>query len=65
MFAAVGEREQIEFIDMPEVLRGKYQYFTQARLTKLQKAGCLRNPRPLEEGVKQYVEWLKAERQSD
>ena len=57
--AALGQPPRLEFIPMPPDLRGKYQYFTQAEVSKLMAAGF---PRPfvsLEEGVKQYVDWLE------
>ena len=55
IFAALGKSPQIEFIDMPEALRGKYQYFTQADLTKLR--GYCKNVTllPLREAVADYV----------
>jgi ADP-L-glycero-D-manno-heptose 6-epimerase len=55
MFAAMGERERIEFIDMPGDLRGKYQYFTEAPLARLRAAGYDRPMTTLEEGVGRYV----------
>lgn len=45
----------VEFIDMPEDLRGKYQYFTQADMTKLARAGYTRPFMELEAGVADYV----------
>lgn len=45
----------IEFIDMPEDLRGKYQYFTEADMTKLMLAGYDRPFMELEDGVTDYV----------
>lgn len=55
MFAALGIEGRIEYIDMPEELRGKYQYFTQADLTKLRRAGCQHQFMSLEESVADYV----------
>jgi ADP-L-glycero-D-manno-heptose 6-epimerase len=50
------EREpNIEFIDMPEDLRGKYQYFTEAGMDKLKQAGYSRPFMELEDGVADYV----------
>lgn len=46
----------IRFVDMPEDLRGKYQYFTEANMNKLKKAGYKKEFYSLEEGVKDYVE---------
>ncbi|WP_321329437.1 ADP-glyceromanno-heptose 6-epimerase [uncultured Ilyobacter sp.] len=46
----------IEFIPMPEDLRGRYQYFTQAEMSKLKKVGYTKEFHTLEEGVKDYVQ---------
>ncbi len=55
VFAAMGIPPQIEFVEMPEVLRGKYQYFTQASTEKLRKAGYTAPFTPLEDAVRDYV----------
>jgi len=55
MFAGMGEPERIEFIDMPDDLRGKYQYFTEAPMQRLRDAGFAHPPTTLEEGVARYV----------
>jgi ADP-L-glycero-D-manno-heptose 6-epimerase len=55
VFEAVRRRPQIEFMEMPEPLRAKYQYFTQADLRKLRKAGFSRPFTALEDGVRIYV----------
>jgi ADP-L-glycero-D-manno-heptose 6-epimerase len=57
-FAAMGVSERIEFIEMPKELQGKYQYFTQAEEAKLRKAGYQEAFTTLEDGVKEYVEFL-------
>jgi ADP-L-glycero-D-manno-heptose 6-epimerase len=44
-----GREPAIDFIEMPEVLRGKYQYFTQADITKLRATGYQRPMTPLTE----------------
>lgn len=56
IFDALDRPPQVEFIDMPEALRGKYQYFTQADLTKLR--GYCKNVSlmPLRESVADYVQ---------
>ena len=54
-FTAMGAKEKIEFIDTPEDIRNKYQYFTEAKMNKLQKAGYTRPFYTLEEGVTDYV----------
>jgi len=56
MFAALGIEGTIEYIEMPEELRDKYQYFTQADLTKLRRAGCTHQFMSLEESVRDYVQ---------
>ena len=48
----------IEYIPFPEALKGKYQSFTQADLTKLRKAGYEAPFASVEQGVVQYVQWL-------
>ncbi len=58
-FAAMGREPKIEFIEMPESLRAKYQYRTEADLEKLRAAGYDTPMTSLEEGVADYVEsWL-------
>ncbi len=47
--------EVIKFIDMPEDLRGKYQYFTEAKNEKLAKIGYTKRLSTLEEGIYDYV----------
>jgi len=59
MFAAMDKNPDIEYIDMPESLREKYQYFTQAEMTKLKEAGIDCKFRSLEEAVKDYVSYLE------
>jgi ADP-L-glycero-D-manno-heptose 6-epimerase len=56
IFSALGREPKIEFIEMPEVLRGKYQYFTQADITKLRATGYDRSMTPLGEAVRDYVQ---------
>lgn len=54
-FAAMGKESFIEYIDMPEDIREKYQYFTEADMTKLRVAGYTNPFYSLEDGVKDYV----------
>lgn len=54
-FKAMGKQEQISFIDTPEDIRDKYQYFTEADMSKLIKAGYSDKFTSLEEGVEDYV----------
>jgi ADP-L-glycero-D-manno-heptose 6-epimerase len=60
VFTALGRPANIEFFPMPEDLRGKYQYFTQAETTKLRAAGFGHKMHEVEEGVAEYVQFLKA-----
>lgn len=55
-FNAMGVEPNIEFIEMPEMLRGKYQYYTQASMDKLREAGYTDEFYSLEEGAKDYVQ---------
>jgi ADP-L-glycero-D-manno-heptose 6-epimerase len=56
VFAAMGLPPKIEFIEMPQQLQGKYQYFTEATETKLRAAGYEKPFTSLEEGVREYVQ---------
>ncbi len=62
LFAAVGRKANIEYIEMPESLRPRYQYFTQAEMTRLRQAGYDKPFTPLLEAVKDYGEYLRAQR---
>jgi ADP-L-glycero-D-manno-heptose 6-epimerase len=54
-FSGVGEQVQIIYIDMPEDIRDKYQYFTEARMEKLMSVGYKEPFFSLEAGVTDYV----------
>jgi ADP-L-glycero-D-manno-heptose 6-epimerase len=56
VFRAMGREPNIRFIDMPEHLRGKYQYHTQADLTKLRAAGYTSPFTSIEDGIADYVQ---------
>ncbi|MFP6899618.1 MAG: hypothetical protein VCA36_01665, partial [Opitutales bacterium] len=56
IFAALGRDPQIEFIEMPQAIRDKYQYFTQADISKLRESGYRDNLFELEEGVADYID---------
>lgn len=58
MFAAVGKKPNVEYIDMPESLRSKYQYFTEAKMNKLRAVGCRHSFRSLEDAVGDYATYL-------
>lgn len=52
---ALNLEEKIVFVDMPESIRDRYQYFTQADLTRLRRAGYTKPMTSLEDGVRDYV----------
>ncbi|MBX2923842.1 MAG: ADP-glyceromanno-heptose 6-epimerase [Chitinophagaceae bacterium] len=54
-FAGLDQRPDIRFIDMPADIREKYQYFTEADMTKLKNAGYASSFYSLEEGIGDYV----------
>lgn len=56
IFSALGKPPRIEFIDMPETLRPKYQYFTKADISKLRGVGYDRPLMTLNEAVADYVQ---------
>jgi ADP-L-glycero-D-manno-heptose 6-epimerase len=55
IFKAMNIPEKIEYFEMPEVLRGKYQDFTQADMSKIKKAGYNKPPTDISEAVIDYV----------
>ena len=56
VFAALGQRPNIDFIEMPETIREKYQYFTQADVSRLRAAGYRDKITSLEDAVADYVQ---------
>ncbi|MCX7585263.1 MULTISPECIES: ADP-glyceromanno-heptose 6-epimerase [unclassified Phenylobacterium] len=55
VFAAAGRAPEIEYTPMPPAIRDKYQYFTQAKMERLQAAGYNQPMTTLEDGVSDYV----------
>ena len=55
MFKALGMAPNIEYVDMPESIRGQYQYFTQASVENLRRAGYNAGFTPLDTAVARYV----------
>ena len=55
-FNAMNLEPKIEYFDMPPELRDRYQYFTEAKMDKLRKAGFSKDFHSLEEGIKDYVQ---------
>ena len=60
MFASAGKKEKIEYIEMPEYLKSKYQYFTEAKMDNLKAAGYDKPFTELEDSVKDYCGYLKS-----
>jgi ADP-L-glycero-D-manno-heptose 6-epimerase len=56
VMTSMSREPNITYIDMPQDLQGKYQYFTQAEMQKLRNAGYKKPFTSLEEGVKDYVQ---------
>jgi ADP-L-glycero-D-manno-heptose 6-epimerase len=60
LFDSMERRVQIEYIPMPEDLRDRYQYFTEATMRKLSHAGLVYKPTPMAAAVAKYVLWLES-----
>ncbi|MDZ4364344.1 ADP-glyceromanno-heptose 6-epimerase [Brevundimonas sp.] len=59
-FAAAGQAPRIGYVDMPEVIRDRYQYFTEAKMDRIRTAGFPGQSTPLEDGVRRYVQGFLA-----
>jgi len=55
-FAAIKSEPKIEYVDTPAEIRGKYQYFTEAKMDRLRAAGYSRSFTSLEDGIADYVQ---------
>lgn len=55
VFASMGKEPDIEYIEMPEEIKKKYQYLTEAVMEKLKRAKCPVRFRSLEEGIEDYI----------
>jgi len=55
-FAAAGQEPSIAYVDMPEAIRDRYQYFTEASMDRIRAVGFNGQSTPLEEGVRRYVQ---------
>lgn len=55
VFSALRMQPEIEYIDMPEEIKNKYQYFTKAEMTKLKSAGYNNPTFSLEDAVRDYI----------
>jgi ADP-L-glycero-D-manno-heptose 6-epimerase len=56
IFSALDREPRIEYIEMPEAIRDKYQYFTEAKIEKLRSTGYTQAITPLGEAVRDYVQ---------
>lgn len=60
LFSALGRPPAIDFVDIPENIRVKYQYYTQADVSTLRAAGYTRPFTELEAGIADYVAFLRS-----
>ena len=63
-FKAMNKPEKIDFIEMPENIRGQYQYFTEAAMSRWKTIGMSAPRFSLEEGVRDYVKTYLSEKDS-
>ncbi|HEV7257949.1 MAG TPA: ADP-glyceromanno-heptose 6-epimerase [Bosea sp. (in: a-proteobacteria)] len=61
-FRSLGQEPRIRYVDMPEILRGKYQYFTEADMSRAREAGFMGGGTSLEDGIDDYVQRWTASR---
>jgi ADP-L-glycero-D-manno-heptose 6-epimerase len=61
IFSALGREPVIEYIEMPEEIHNRYQYFTKADVAKLYKSGYKKETVPLEDAVRDYIRIIEAE----
>jgi ADP-L-glycero-D-manno-heptose 6-epimerase len=59
VFAALNKPVHIDYIDTPEDIRETYQYFTEAKMEKLKGIGYLNEFCSLEQGIADYLMWIK------
>ena len=62
MFSYFNREPVIDYIEMPEILKDKYQYFTEADTAKLRRSGYTRQFTPLEDAVRDYCGYLDGHR---
>lgn len=55
VFSALGLNPNIEYIEMPEEIKNKYQYYTKAETAKIKSAGYKKDTLPLEDAIRDYV----------
>ena len=61
LYQAVGQKPKITYVAMPEGLKERYQYFTEASLVELRRAGYNSDFKDVREGVQSYVELLSSD----
>ena len=61
VFKAMETEPEITYVDMPEAIRDRYQYFTEARMDRLRQAGYRAPFHSVEAGVADYVAWLRTQ----
>ncbi|MDR2676932.1 MAG: ADP-glyceromanno-heptose 6-epimerase [Endomicrobium sp.] len=59
IFSVVGKKKDIVYVEMPDFLRSKYQYFTQAKIDNLINAGYRKSFMSFEDSIKDYCYYLK------
>ena len=59
LFKTLSKKPYIEYIEMPEILKPRYQYFTQAHMDKLRSVGYTKAFANLEQSVVDYCQYLK------
>jgi ADP-L-glycero-D-manno-heptose 6-epimerase len=64
VFKAMNKKENIEYIEMPDELKEKYQYFTEAKMDKIRSSGYPWAVTSLEDGIEDYIKnyLLKADK---
>jgi ADP-L-glycero-D-manno-heptose 6-epimerase len=60
VFSALGRESVVEYINIPEGIRNRYQYFTKADISKLYKSGYKKETAPLEDAVRDYIKTIEA-----
>ncbi|NCO66950.1 MAG: ADP-glyceromanno-heptose 6-epimerase [Nitrospirae bacterium CG_4_10_14_3_um_filter_44_29] len=61
VFSALGREPSIEYINMPEDVRDRYQYFTKADISKLRLSGYEKETASLDDAVRDYIKTIEAE----
>jgi ADP-L-glycero-D-manno-heptose 6-epimerase len=64
-FKSMGTKTQIDWIEIPEVLRDRYQYFTEAKIDRLQRIGLSAPKWSLEDGIDDYVKNYLTKRKNE